>query len=189
MTVDEIFRDLAKHSLDGVMVHEEMSTYYRFLNFKGYSRMHEYHMAKEYCGYKKLCRYYMSRYHRIIPKHVPEQQNVIPDTWYNYKQIDVDANTKRKAVKSGLEKWVLWEQETKDFYQKMHHELCEIGETAAAMFLADYIREVDHELSKAESYHITKNTNDYSLAMIEEEQKKKHHDYKEKISCVGKMLC
>ena len=189
MTVDDIFRELARHSLDGVMVLEERSTYYRFLNLKGYAKMHEYHMAKEYCGYKKMCKYYMSRYHKIIPKHAPRVQNIVPDSWYNYKQIDVDANTKRKSVKAGLEKWVEWETDTKNLYQQMHKELCNIGEVAAAMFLSDYIRDVDHELEKAESYHITKNTNDYSLAMIEEDQKRKHKKYKKQISCIGEMLC
>ena len=189
MTVEVIFKELAEHMLDGVMVHEEMSTYYRFLSLKGYSRMHDWHTAKEYCGYKKLCRYFMGHYGKLVPKHAPKAQSIVPDTWYSYKSADVDVNTKREAVRTGLEKWAAWETETKEFYQNMYKELCEIGEIAAAKFLCKYIKEVDKELEKAEYYIICKKSVDYSIVSILEEQKPKHKHYKEKMCCVKEMLC
>ena len=189
MTVSEIFRDLAKHMLDGVMVHADMATYYAFLGFDGYSKNHEYQMAEEYCGYKRLCRYYMTHYGKIIPKHIPSSSNVIPENWYAFKQIEVDTNTKRMSVKSGLEKWAEWERSTKDLYQRMYKELCEIGEIAAAAFVMGFVKSVDKELSKVEYYLVSKKSVDYDIHVIESEQKPKDKTYSKMLERVGMGLC
>ena len=34
MTLEEIFSELAAHAIEGMMVHDQMATYYCFLSFK-----------------------------------------------------------------------------------------------------------------------------------------------------------
>ena len=43
-------------------------------------------------------------------------QPIIPDSWYKYTSMDVDASTKRNAIKDLTEKWINWERETKTLY-------------------------------------------------------------------------
>ena len=43
MTLEEIFSELAAHAIEGMMIHDQMITYYCFLSLKGYAKCHEYH--------------------------------------------------------------------------------------------------------------------------------------------------
>ena len=181
MTVEEIFKDLASHMIQGMMVHEHLANYYDFLGLEGYRECHEYHFMQETCAYRKLCRYYMAHYNKLIPDSRIDTPDVIPGSWYNYSRQDVDANTKKNAVKSGLTKWVDWETETKELYENMYQELFDLGEVSAATFLSCFIGDVDHELSKAEGYLLDKQFTNFDADTIVAEQKKKHAKYHEKL--------
>ena len=43
MTIEEIFSELAAHAIEGMMVHDQMMSYYCFLNLKTYAKCHEDH--------------------------------------------------------------------------------------------------------------------------------------------------
>jgi len=47
----------------------------------------------------------------------------------------MDMNTKRSAVKNGLEKWIEWEKDVKHFLSEMHNELINNNEVALALRL------------------------------------------------------
>ena len=181
MTVEEIFRDLSTHGIKGVMLHEQMADYYDFLNLHGYKRCHEYHMFCEMKALRKLHRYFINHFNRLIEEDAFENPDAIPSSWYRYKRQDVDANTKRSAVKSGIEKWVSWEEETKDLYQKMYKELMDIGEVAAAKKVACMVHDVDCELKWAQRKHIDLVTADYSISYIMGEQNYLHDWYVDKM--------
>ena len=102
---------------------------------------------------------------------------------------DVDANTKRNAVRSGLEKWIAWEKETKELYERMYKELIEIGEVASACKIKRFLKNVDKELKKAQRYQLNKMAVDYDMVTIIGEQEKMHDDYKNKTRFVGDILC
>lgn len=189
MTVDEIYRDLSAHMIQGMMFHEQLANYYDFLGLEGYKRCHEYHFFEETCGYRKLCRYFINHHSKLVPYKEVDDPGVIPDSWYKYERQDVDAGTKKNAVKSGLERWVNWERETKKFYESMYRELINIGEVASAKFLCDYIEDVDVELKYAERYHISKASTGYDMVYIIEEQPKKHELYKDKLKGALDCLC
>lgn len=178
MTIEEIFANISSHMIKGMMVHEQMANYYRFLGLNGYSQCHEYHFMKETCGYRKLQRYYISHYNKLITESDFDNPAVIPDSWYNYTRQDVDAATIKSAVKSGLTAWIGWEAETKDLYERMYCELLDIGEIATALFLADYIKDVDEEHKKAQGYMLSKVANGFDMTAIIEEQHRKHKKYK-----------
>lgn len=182
MTIDEIFTELSGHMIKGLMIHDQMSDYYDFLSLRGYKRCHEYHYHKEMCGYRKLHRYAINHHGKLIEEKRIEDPEAIPSSWYRYNRSEVDASTKRNAVRTGIEKWVAWEKETKDLYQRMYKELMNMGEEAVAIFLQEYIEDVDCELKWAERKAIELADVDYSLAFIIGEQKRLHDKYKDKMA-------
>lgn len=182
MTVDDIFSELSAHMIKGLMIHDQMADYYDFLSLRGYKRAHEYHYKKEMCTYRRLHRYVINHYGKLIEEKRIEDPETIPSSWYRYKRDEVDAATKRTAVKNGIEKWVAWEKETKALYQMAYRELMAAKEEAAAIFLQDCIKAVDCELKWAERKAIELNSVDYSLAFIIGEQKHIHDKYKRKMA-------
>ena len=166
MTVNEIFTDISSHMIKGVMIHEQMADYYDFLNLHGYKKCHEWHSKCEMKNLRKLHKYYINHFNQLIEEEPIENPNVIPMSWYKYKRQDVDASVKRQAVKSGIEKWVSWEEETKSLYEQMYRELCSINEIAAAKKIACYIQDVDCELKWAQRKHINLIAADYDISYI-----------------------
>lgn len=181
MTVEEIFKSLSSHMIKGVMIHEQMADYYDFLNLHGYKRMHEYHMHCEMKSLRKLHRYFINHYNRLIEEGSFDNPDIIPSSWYRYTRQEVDTGTKRTAVKNGIEKWVSWEEETKDLYEKMYNELIALGEVAAAKKICCLIHDVDCELKWAQRKHIDLVASDYSISFILGCQDRLHDWYLEKM--------
>lgn len=181
MTVDEIFTELASHMIKGMMIHEQLANYYDFLGLEGYRMCHEYHFKHETCNYRKLCHYYITHYNKLISDERIEDPKVVPDSWYKYSRSDVDMATKKTSVKTGLTKWVTWESETKKLYEKAYKDLMELGEVAGALYIQEFVCDVDHELKKAKQYWLDKEAVSYDMEVIMSEQKSKHKKYKEKI--------
>lgn len=181
MTVDEIFSELSAHMIKGLMIHDQMSDYYDFLSLAGYKRAHEYHYKKEMCNYRKLHRYYINHFGKLIEEKRIEDPEIIPSSWYRYKRNEVDASTKRTAVKNAIDKWVSWEKDTKILYQQSFRDLMESKEEAAAIFIEEFIKDVDCELKWAERKSIELESTDYNLAFTISEQKKIHDKYKRKM--------
>ena len=181
MTIVEIFSELSNHMIKGMMVHDQMSNYYRFLGLNGYAKCHEYHFMKETCGYRKLQRYFISRYNKLIPETEFNNPSIIPESWYAYTRQDVDASTIKNAVKVGLTTWVDWERDTKDLYQRLNAELYDLGEIATAKFLEEYISDVDCEHKKAQTYLLHKNAIGFDINEIVSEQHHKHKKYEKHI--------
>lgn len=181
MTADEIFKTLSAHMIKGLMLHDKMSDYYDFLSLRGYKRCHEYHYKREMCSYRKLHRYFINHYGKLIEEGRVDDPEAIPSSWYRYSRKEVDANTKRSAVKTGVDKWVAWEKETKDLYEMAYRELITAKEEAAAIFIQGFICDVDRELKYAERKAIDLEAVDYNLGFILGEQTKIHDKYKRKM--------
>lgn len=181
MVVEEIFTKLRNHMLEGMVFHDQMARYYDFLNLHGYKRCHEYHYFEETLSYRKLCRYFMNHYNMFIPYEDMDNPQVIPSGWYRYTRQEVDTGTKRSAVKTGVEKWVKWERETKQLYQDMYMELMTLGEIATAQFLSCFIADVDCELKYAERKHISLESAGYDLPTIIIAQDEIHDKYRAKL--------
>ena len=178
MTVEEIFTKLAAHMKEGTMYHCTFMKGYDFLGLYGFSKCHEYHYLEETKEYCELLHYYSSRYHKIILLQDIPKPDIIPNDWYKYTTMDVDANTRRNAVKIMMEKWVEWERATKKLYQEMFKELCEINEIAAADKVKCYIYDVDEELKHAEKKLIKLESIGYDAVTIIDWQQPMYKKYK-----------
>ena len=177
MTVDEVFTKISSHMIEGLMFHSQMAEYYQFLGLPGYCQCHEYHYLEETRSYHKIIIDYITCFNKLLPAGKANDPGLIPANWYKYTRTDVDVNTKRTSVKSGLEKWVAWEKETKTLYQQMHQELIKLGEIAAALKVEELIEDVTEELKEAEQYLLNKKATDYDMVDIVEEQKKEKEYY------------
>lgn len=189
MTVQGIFTTLSAHMVKGLMIHEQLANYYDFLGLKGYKRLHEYHYLEETCYYRKLCRYYINHFSKLIPHMNIDTPELIPLNWYDHEREDVDTSTRRNAVRTALDKWVDWEEETKKLYQDSYKELMELGEVAAAKFICCFIEGVDYELKKAQRCKLYRSATDYDMTLIEQDQQYMHDKYKSKMKDVGENLC
>ena len=173
MTIEEINSLIVQRLLQGSMNHQEFSNYYSFLGLEGYKAYHEYHFIEEVIGYQDYIKYYIQHYDAFVPKFSFETLSsfvIIPENWYDYKRQDVDINTKRNAVKNGLEKYVRWERETKNLFQNMYTQLTTQGIIGLALQLQNYIKAVDCEIKLAEKELLEIKSTDYNLSTIVDRQ-------------------
>lgn len=188
LNIEEIYSQLSSHMVKGVMFHEQMADYYDFLNLHGYKRCHEMHAFAEFKGLRRLHRYFINHYNKLVTEAPVESPEAIPASWLKYSRQDVDIQTRRNAVKAGIEKWVEWETETKKLYQDMYRELMSLGEVASANTFAECVTDVDRELKYAQRKHITLMSVDYDIDYIVMEQDALHEEFKEATRKVGEGL-
>ena len=181
MTVEEIFSHIAKHMIEGLMVHSKLADFYGFIGFKGYEKCHEYHFFCENISYRELNNYYLHHFGKIIIDRQFDNPDIIPGNWLQHTRADVGVETRKNSVQTGVERWVVWERETKVLYQNMYSELIRLGEIAAALFVKDLIEDVDDELAQAEQDWIEKRSIDYDINDIMMEQEEMYKQYCKKL--------
>lgn len=166
MTIEEVFGKLATHMREGVMFHDTMAKAFDFLDLEGFWKLQEHQYREESDGYLTLIHYYTSHYFRIARIGELQPPKVIPDLWFNYSTQAVDNGTKKNAIKELLNKWIIWEKETKKLYEEMYLELTNLREVAAAQFLENFIDDVSEELVYAEKLLIKMETIGYDMIEI-----------------------
>ena len=181
MTIEEIFNKIITHAMEGTIYHDEMARVYDFIGLYGYSLCQRSHQIAETKNFMCLQHYYMTHYFKLPVIENLEPTKLIPESWYKYTTMAVDAGTKRNAVKELMEKWVAWEQETKKLYQEMRQELCTLGEYAAALELDKYILDVAKELHHAQKKLIQLETIGYDIITIIDWQEDIYNKYKKKL--------
>ena len=184
MTQEEIFGKVLDHMMEGITFHHELVCAYDFLGLYGFAKCHEYHYFAENKGFESLLHYYSTRYHKLIHVNFNQQENIIPETWYKYTTMAVDAGTKRQAIKTMMEKWVQWERDTKALYQKMYKELLNIDEVASANMLNELICDVDEELKHAEKKLIKLETIGYDIGNIVGWQDHMYNKFSKELKCL-----
>ena len=170
-TVETVFSDLAKHIITGLMIHDQLNSYYLFLNLPKYAECHKKQYNEENNDYFLLKEHYITNHNQLIKNQVVANPNIIPPSWQNYSQIEVDTNTKRTAVHDGLKKWMEWEQDTKEFYEDAYIKLIDLNEVNDACFVKHLITKVSKELSQVTEWFIMKQDCDFNINIIIEDQK------------------
>ena len=176
------FKILASHFIKGMMVHDQMASYYDFLGLRGYKRMHEYQFYKDSKIYRSIQRYCINVYGTFVPEERVEDPQLIPEGWRNYKKDQVDANTKKNAVESGIKKWISWETDTKIKLQDSIKRMIDSGNIADTLFVNKILKDVTHELKCAERKLVDLISTNYDMSYIVEEQTEIHDHYKEKMN-------
>lgn len=189
MTLEEIVSLVAQRLLQGSMNHQQFCDYYSFLGLEGYKFFHEYHFLEQTINYKDFTNYYMQHYDRLVSKFSIDSLtsiSIVPDNWYNYTRQDVDLNTKRNAIKNGLQKYSNWEKETKKFLEDMYVEANNIHEIGIAIQIKKCIIEVDKEIKKAEKCLLEIKSTDFDLPTVISKQDFLIKKYKKKIKQLRK---
>ena len=185
MTIEEIGGLIAQKMLQGTMIHQQLINYYNFLGLKGYQKCHEYHYYEESCAYIDFMSYFINYYNKFLPKYSFDSltaPSIIPQNWYGYKRQDVDTNTKRNAVKNGLQKWISWEKEVKHFLQETYTQLINMNEIDLAIHLQKNIESVSEEIKHAELKYLEIKATDFDMTLIVSEQECLKKKYKQKIT-------
>lgn len=107
--------------------------------------------------------------------------NIIPANWYNYTRYDVDAGTKRTAVKDGFKKWLEYEKETRQYLSQMAQRLEQMNEREAARKLDHLIEHVEKEIQTAENKMMNLESTGYDMNYILQQQEELKQHYADKI--------
>ena len=185
MTELEIFATISNRQVKALMFHHEMADYFDFLSLRGFKRMHEYQYLKESVEMRGLHRYVINHVNRLIPEDKIASFNEIPSSWYNYTRKDVDASTKKSAVKDALQKYYDWEAETLALYEKAYSNMLELGKVAHLDKINCLICDVNKELKKACRLMLKYKAVDYDMICLVQDQDELHEKYKEKTKKLG----
>ena len=107
--------------------------------------------------------------------------NVIPQNWYAHTRYDVDAGTKRTAVKDGFKKWIEYENDTKQYLMRMSQYLEQKNEREAARKLDYLIDHVEKEIEHAEEKMLALENSGYDMNYILQQQEPLKAKYADKI--------
>ena len=184
MTVQEIFKNLINHMIKGIMLHQDLANYYDFLNLCGYKECHEYHYFEQSRGYREMYHYYVEHFNKLIQKERVEREQVIPSSWYKHTTSDVDGSSKKQYVQTGMELWLNWEKGTKVLLEDAYKELIDIGQIAAAIFLEEYICDVNKEISCVNKEISKLKSVNYDMVFIMDQQKEMYDEYEQMIYVV-----
>lgn len=181
MTVDESFGAIADRMIGGIMLHVQLFNYFNFLGLKGYAECQKYHYYDENKHYVELCDYYVNHHNKLIMEKEIENKSIIPDDWHMFSRFDVNTNIRKSSIKTGIEKWVKWERETKLLLEKHYQNLINLNEIAIAEKISEVIKHVDEELSQAEKKFLFLKAIDYDISDIMVEQDEVCQRFRKKI--------
>lgn len=201
--VQQLYSELINRMKQGVEMHEQLADYYGFLNLPGYQKCHEYQMLCELLTYRKAKDMYMREYNQLVPPtnmtnnsmsnmtnmsnnnnnnpNYNNYANVIPQQWYQHTRYDVDASTKRNAVRDGFKRWIEYEKETKQFLTDMTKRLEQADEREAARKMDYLVEHVDKEIQHAEEKMMALENSGYDMNYILQEQEPLKAKYARKI--------
>lgn len=177
----EVFNEISKHMIKGIMFHEQMADYFDFLDLHGLKRWQEYRFFEESAELRGIHRYALNHCNRIINDGEVSTTRYIPNSWYNYTRFDVDNGTRKTSVKDAFEKWLNWEKETKTLYEKLFKKLTENSYIADASKVNQLIQGVDAELKHLTRKMIEYKAVDYDMSYIMCEQDEMHNMYENKL--------
>ena len=184
MPFEEICKLIAQRLLQGCMNHEQFANYYDFIGLKGYKLFHEYHFFEQMHGYREFMTYYIEHQDKLISDYTADSLtsfSILPSNWYDYKREDMDINTRRSAVKSGIEKYVRWEEETRKFLEDMYTQAIQQGFVAIGIQIKKYICSVEQEIEKAKRTYLELKATDYDMPTIVSKQQSLIKKYQKKL--------
>ena len=186
MPVADIFKSMASHMIEGMMVHEQLMNSYRFLGLSGYAAVQEYHYLSETCGYIRLCKYATNHFDIIIPSDSTQNiPKIIPVSWRESTRMDVVPKIRRESMENGFAEWVKWEEETRKLYENLYKEAIDSSLIALSEFIKGYILDVEEEIVYAKNELIVKRAMDFDIISILEEQSDLEKQFRKKIKKIG----
>lgn len=170
MKPSEIFGRISTRQVEGMMLHDQMADAFAFLTLPGFEKLHEKQYHSESAEMRCLHRYYINHMDMLMADGRPDDPRALPKSWAGYTRQQVTTDTKRKAVREMMERWVSWETETRGIYQECYMHLTDCGEIAAACEVKRLLLDVDEELCRAKELHLRLEAVMYDMPTIEQMQ-------------------
>lgn len=185
----EVFNEVSNRMVRNIMKHEQMADYFDFLNLHGLKRWHEYQFFEESAELRGIHRYAINHCNRIIRDENIESVQAIPMSWYGYTRMQVDSSTRKNAVKDALEKWLDWEKESKELYERVFKQLTDNNKIAEADKINELILDVDKEIKLVTRKMLEYKAVDYDMEYILLQQDEMHEEYRKKTKEIGIDIC
>ena len=117
---------------------------------------------------KKINKYYITHRNALIDERPVNPSSYIPVEWKKMNRFQLTKDDIQKAVIFAINSWVEWEQQTKTFYTDCYNDLMKTGFAAEAEEVMDLLKDVDKELSEAESLQLYLEAIKYDMVEIME---------------------
>lgn len=177
---EDVYCAISEHMAKAISFHEQLADYFCFLGLHGYKKMLEYQYMDECEAKRHLHKRYIDQHHKIIiPKEVHAPM-LIPKDWSKYKTTDIDDSLIPKFVKSALDEYKKWEEQTKEFLKEQCAILMETNMIPDYEYVKEMIVDVEHELKKIRRMTDSLNGTGYDVTMIHGSQDKYYDEYKKK---------
>lgn len=186
MTPVEIFSEIHKHQIHGVMFHDELASLYDFMGMRGYKRQHEYRSLCEFVEARSISRYAINHLNKLLLDDTNiAPSKIIPSQWKSATRFDLGESDRKSYIKECYKRWRSWETETKAFYQTKFKDLTAMGEISCADKVNEMILDVDMELKHLEREYIALLAVGFDMTYIMEKQDEIHEEYAEKEKDIG----
>lgn len=167
----DIFAKVVNHMLTGVMFHDQMYQFFLFLRLYSFAKDHKKRYEEESKAYHKINKYYITHRNKLIETRPVKPKDYIPNEWYKLTRFESTPEDMQKAVSYGVDAWSSWEADTKGFYTDCYNDLMHMGFAAEADVVLDLVKDVDKELSEAESLKLYLEAIKYDVVEIMEMNK------------------
>ena len=185
----EVFNEINKHIIKGIMLHEQWADMFDFLNLRGFKRQQEYYFLLDNVELRGIHRYAINHDNKMIKDIDIEPIREIPDTWYNYTKFDVDTSTRRQYVKDIFTKWISWLNDLKKMYEDKFKMLTENKEIACANKVNELVKRADMELKKTTRQMLEYQSVDWDMEYLMWKQDCLHEEYAEKEKDIHVDIC
>ena len=117
MDCQEYMISIIKRQTEGVVYHENMTDYYRFLCLDGLKEIHC-HQSQEELETLQCTKDCYAKIYFSIPQFEMENITLIPAEWYSKTSMDVTKGAIKSLSKESLYHWLDWEKETLGIYKE-----------------------------------------------------------------------
>ena len=169
----EIFQKLSNRMVGAMMIHTQLTELFNFIDLEIDAKRQRKQLHEESDGLLKLEKYAAQHYHLLIASDNPPQIDILNLSMLKQPNDKLSPDNKVYLIQYAMKEWIEWEEESKIIYENAYHNLVEMSEIAAADFVLQYVKDVDKELRDAELLYRVRDSIDWDLATIYDEQTRK----------------
>ena len=164
MNIKDIYSELIKRKIEGIMFHEQAM---EIMLFFGFDKLYEKQSERFISESSELCEineFLVKQHNLIVRINEPSDQKLIPSMWYDYTRFDISNNTKQTFMKEFFEKWYEWEKETRDIFLRMSKEAFNEGEIIDFIKINKMAKCTNKEVEKVQEMILKFKSMDFSIS-------------------------
>ena len=150
MDCKEAMLSVIRRQTEGLMYHDEMVDYYTFLNLGVLKDVHKKQTKEELSNLRKTKCDFITTF-CVLPIYAATDPKIIPPDWKTKTTADVDEPSLKVLIKSSLNDYLNWEEQTCEIYKQAAAVLKENMNFPLYRKVCDLIEEVENEKLKAKN--------------------------------------